>query len=89
MCEGHHHGEQCGCGHHGGMAHHETDCGRGGGGHRHGMGDHCGCGGSGRGFHRRFSSRMERISDLETYLKDLEAEAEGAREALAGLKDAQ
>jgi hypothetical protein len=90
MCEGHHHDEQCGCEQHGGVPHNEADCGCGcGGGHRHGQGDQCGCGGGGRGFHRRFRSRQEHISELETYLKNLEAEAEGVREALTDLKGAQ
>jgi hypothetical protein len=31
---------------------------------------------------RRFYSRQERSGDLEAYLKDLEAEIQGVREAL-------
>jgi hypothetical protein len=88
MCEGHQHNQECGCGHHASVAHREVDCGCGGGGHHHGMGAHCDCRGGGRGFQRRFRGRQERITELESYLKDLEAEAEGVREALAGLKDA-
>ncbi len=40
----------------------------------------------GTGFHRRFVSREEVISNLEEYLKQLQAEAKGVEEHLAKLK---
>ena len=91
MCEGRHHGGECGCGHHGGVGHHEMECGCAGEGHGHYHGHHgsCGCGGVGGGFHRRFRGRQELIAELETYLKELEAEAQGVRETLTDLKGAQ
>ena len=93
MCEGHHHGEECGCG----QAHDEDACGCGehhgaghgyecsGGGHRRRHHCRCGCCG-GSSFQRRFPTKEERIAELEEYLKALEAEAQGVREALAGLR---
>lgn len=48
----------------------------------------CGHGGSPSGFKRRFTSRAEEIKELEDYLAQLEAEVEGAREALAELRAA-
>jgi hypothetical protein len=83
-CGGHHgshHGSQCSCG-----CHHEGGCCRGGG---HCEGDHaCHCERR-HGFHRRFQTRDERIAELESYLKELEAEAQGVREAIAGLGTSQ
>jgi len=38
------------------------------------------------GFHRHFQTRPERIAGLEAYLKDLEAEVQGVREHLEGLR---
>jgi hypothetical protein len=38
------------------------------------------------GFERRFKSRDEKVSGLEEYLKDLEAEAAAVREAIADIK---
>ena len=93
----HHHGHhgECGCreGRHG--AHHEgceCDC------HRE-QGCECGChegrhtgecdchaGGTEIHFRRRFVTRAERFEELETYLKDLQAEAKGVEERLAELK---
>ena len=82
---GHHYGGgqegrcSCGCGcscHHGGGC-----CCQGGHGHHGGCS--CGTDDSPR-LHRRFFSQQERTSDLEAYLKDLEAEIQGVREALAG-----
>lgn len=82
-CSSHHgwgYGHGCGCGHH---THYH---------HRHGP---CGCQHSdlcccpekyGPGFHRRFRSRAERIAELEEYLRELEAEAQGVREALEALR---
>jgi hypothetical protein len=40
----------------------------------------------GFGFRRRFRTRQERIGELEGYLKELEAEAQGVREALEDLR---
>ena len=37
-------------------------------------------------FRRHFSTRMERISQLEEYLKDLQAEAQAVEEHLARMK---
>ncbi|MDA8217018.1 MAG: hypothetical protein M0Z94_05305 [Dehalococcoidales bacterium] len=76
----------CGCGHphggeYGGCGHHH---GGGPGGCGHGWG-YWG-GGEGPGFGRRFYSREERINDLEEYLKNLEAEAQGVREVLEHLR---
>lgn len=91
MCEGHDHGEGCGCEHHGESPRHEADCGCGGEGHGHYQGHDCGCGcgAVGRGFRRRFHGRQEQIAELETYLKELEAEVQGVREAVTDLKVAQ
>jgi hypothetical protein len=82
--------EQCGCGgHHG---HHQEQH---HGPHHH---DHCSCGchhspgcrceGEGRayGFQRRFRSRVEQVAELEAYLKELEAEAQGVRERMEELR---
>ena len=94
MCGSHHHhdeGHGCGC--HEGHGHHEGDRGWGGheGGEREegcGCGGHhehghygCGCRGEGPGFglRRHFQSRAEQIEELEAYLKELEAEAQGVR----------
>lgn len=38
------------------------------------------------GFHRRFSTREERIARLEEYLKELQAELQAVQEYLAELK---
>jgi hypothetical protein len=100
MCGSHHHDKGHGCGCHEGHGHHEGDCGCGGhhghqpGYHHHGhgyfSGHHGGCccqGWGGRfGFQRRFQSQADRIIDLEAYLRELEAEAQGVREHLAGLR---
>jgi hypothetical protein len=40
------------------------------------------------GFRRRFTSRGERIAELEAYLSDLQAEAKAVKERLAALKAA-
>jgi hypothetical protein len=52
-----------------------------------------GCGGRGFGgfgpgmhFHRRFTTREERIAWLEEYLKELQAEAKAVEERIAELK---
>jgi hypothetical protein len=92
-----HHGGSCGCG----GGHHEQaetcDCGCGGPGGSHGheagsCGCHdshdCGCGGHGHGFQRRYQTKEERIAELEAYLRELEAEAQGVREAIAELRGA-
>jgi hypothetical protein len=77
---GGHEGQRCSCGcgcscHQGGQSY--------GGGHRgHHGGCSCGSDDSPR-LRRRFYSKQERSSELEAYLKDLEAEALGVREALA------
>lgn len=75
MCEGRHEAD-CGC-HHGGYGH-------GAHGHRHEC--CCGEGEGAQGFRRRFHGRAERVAGLEAYLKDLEAEAQGVREALDELR---
>lgn len=54
-----------------------------------GAGCGCGCGPGGLDFSRYFSSRTERIAELEAYLKGLEAEAAGVRERLSGLRGGQ
>jgi len=82
MCGCQHHSEDydCCCGGHGGHHH------RGGhSGSRHGGHGGCCCGGgeNPHGFHRRFGNREERVAELEAYLKELEAEIQGVREALA------
>ncbi len=41
------------------------------------------------GFRRRFRTRDERIAELEAYLRELEAEAQGVREALERLRQRQ
>ncbi len=93
-----HHGEHhrdCGCGGHGGESggmHHGGGCCSG-----HGEGHHIGgrgmmgrrMGGLGMGMgmgFRRFISRDEIISRLEEYLKQLQAEAKGVEERIAGLR---
>ena len=86
----------CGCGHHGYRGFTQGGCSCGchhGGGHggscscQGGRGHHggsCSCGSDDSPrLHRRFFSRQERTGDLEAYLKDLEAEIQGVREALA------
>ena len=87
----------CSCGaprgHHGGERgeHYYGGCSCGG--HHYG-GCRCGCHHGGHSgacgeadstprLQRRFYSRQERTGDLEAYLKDLEAEIQGVREALA------
>jgi len=98
--EGHgHHETDCGCGAHGGEER-EVGCGCGGhhgyhpGHHHHEHGylaSHqggccCQSWGESFGFHRHFPTRPERIARLEAYLKDLEAEVQGVREHLEGLR---
>lgn len=91
-----HHGD-CGCGaqtgrhghEHGGHRYGGCSC----GGHHYGgcscschHGGHGGCGCEGDStprLQRRFYSRQERAGELEAYLRDLEAEIQGVREALA------
>ena len=93
-CGEHHGGSQhaaCGCGGHGGH-HSEGDCSCGchhGGDSRCGGSCACHAGSRERGFQRRFRTREEQIAELETYLKELEAEAQGVREAIAGLRGPQ
>ena len=66
-------------------------CGHSGHHGRHGYGGWCCCGpaawGSGFPFGRRFPSREERITWLEEYLKELQAEVEAVRERLAALRE--
>ena len=42
----------------------------------------CGCG----GFHRRYRTQAEQISELEEYLAELKAEAQAVEEKLAELR---
>ena len=104
MCGGHHgwgSASNCCCGE--GHRQHSYGCGHGSEchcGRHHGWGNtsQCCCGGghSERGccrehpvrFHRQFRSKEDEMADLEQYLKDLEAEANGVRERLAELKGA-
>ena len=99
MCESQHRREECDCGRDEGHAHHRGECGCGrSGSHAHHGGGHgrgccccrrccCACrGGGGWAFPRRFRSRQEQVAELEAYLQELEAEAQGVREALAGLR---
>ena len=95
----------CGCGEHHGSCHHGSEhgghrdcqhsghcsCGCHQGGDCRCGGSGCGrcCGEHGRGFQRRFRTREERIAELEVYLRELEAEAQGVREAIAGLRASQ
>ena len=67
------------CGHGGRHGDHGCCCGEGDRGR--GMGCH-----TGRGFGRRFSTREERITRLEEYLKDLQAEARAVEERLAEMR---
>ena len=83
----HHHGHhgEWGCheGRHG--AHHEEcECGC----HEGRHAGECGCheGDLEIHFERRFVTKAERLEELETYLKDLQAEAKGVQEKLAELK---
>lgn len=77
-------GGECSCGQHE-HHHHEHQhgpCCRGG--HHEGYGGH-GWGHAGMGFQRRFFSKAERKAKLEEYLKALEAEAQGVREAIQSM----
>jgi len=70
--------EGCGCGGHEGDHH---------GHHRHGhYGRGCSGDRPGFGLRRRFQSRTEQIEELEAYLKELEAEAQGVRGHLEDLR---
>jgi hypothetical protein len=44
----------------------------------------CGCGGS--GFERRFQTKAEQISELESYLAELKLEVQAVEERLSDLK---
>jgi hypothetical protein len=56
-------------------------CGCGGGHSQHGCsGEHA------LRFHRRFRSKDDEVTDLEQYLRDLDAEAKGVRERLTELR---
>ena len=47
----------------------------------------CDCGCGGHGLHtRRFQTKAERISELETYLSDLKTETQAVEEHLADLR---
>jgi hypothetical protein len=48
----------------------------------------CGCEDLPFGFRRKFTSRSERLEELERYLAELEAEGAGVREQIADLKAA-
>lgn len=64
------------------MKHHEHGC----GGEHH---DHGHCTGRGKnnfGYGRHFLTRKERLTDLEAYLENLRAEAQGVEEYIAELK---
>ncbi len=69
---GHHHGHghDCGCG---GTC--DCQCGCGGG--------ECGC--EGGRFQRRYQTKAEQISELESYLGELKAEVQAVEERLADL----
>jgi len=71
-----HQGGGCGCSCHQGGGHH-------GGGSCGQQGCSCGGGSDAPRLQRRFFSKQERSGDLEAYLRDLEAEAQAVREALA------
>lgn len=46
----------------------------------------CGCdAGGGRGFHRRYSTKAEQLTELEAYLVELKAEVQAVEERLADL----
>jgi len=76
MCEGHHHEEDYCSGEH---REGNCDCPP--------VGCCCHSGSEQElGFQRRFRSREERAAELEAYLKELEAEAQGVREALQALR---
>ena len=81
-CGGHHGYQGCNCSCHQGGGGCSCACHQGGHGH-HGGGGSCG-GDNGPRLRRRFYSKQERTGELEAYLKDLEAEIQGVREALAG-----
>ena len=49
----------------------------------------CGCDDLPFGFRRKFTSRAEKLEELERYLALLEAEATGVREHIADLKAAR
>lgn len=75
MCEGHYEAD-CGC-HHGGLGH---------GVHGHPYACCCGEEGGAQAFRRRFRGRDERVAEMEAYLRDLEAEAQGVREEIKRLR---
>jgi hypothetical protein len=88
--EEHHEECECDCGCH---AEHECECGchEGGCGEHQGRGEcECNCheGSETTGIHfeRRFTTRAERIAQLEAYLKDLQTEAKAVEERIAELK---
>ena len=87
MCECQHHSEDygCCCGGYGGHHHRGGHSSSRHGGHACCGHDSCCCGAgeNPHAFHRRFHNREERAAELEAYLKELEAEIQGVREALA------
>ncbi len=103
MCQHEHHGGHgdCCCG----DGHRHECCGEQHGGHDCGCGDrrgHGGCcekehrqgqccceGEQNRHFRRRFHTREERLTALEEYLKDLQAEVKAVEEQMVELKAAQ
>ena len=75
-----HHRHECECGENCGCKGGECECGEG----CHCKDGGCKCGGG--GFHRRYQTKAERISELEEYLAELKSEAQAVEEKLAELR---
>ncbi len=84
---------ECGCEHHGRKEHYGSDYGRQGGCETQyppAVSCACGCEHHGFGMGRRhFVSKEEIVTGLETYLKQLRAEAAGVEEHISELKKGQ
>ncbi len=78
----HGHGARCQCGREPGEQG-EGECCR----EEHGEQGECCRGGGHHGFHRAFKSKAEVIAELESYLAELKAEAQGVEEHLKELRD--
>ena len=89
-----HHETECGCGQHGHGEKPDMGYGHGGWLRHHGVGYCCSCGchhgggqhGHGKFMRRHFISKEEIITQLQEYLKQLQAEAKGTEERINELK---
>jgi hypothetical protein len=90
-CCCHKHVNECGCEHHESKHVHRCCCASNESGHHqhhHGEGEHRHHHGSRQEhrFHRHFATRDERLTDMEVYLRDLQAEVKAVEEQIADLK---